>query len=85
MDPQDHDSRAPDGTVAVKPDPVDFIEDVRAARARVCAKYGNDLDRIFDALRAREREHPDKVVRRVKHVSYTVEPAFETTGEDAAE
>ncbi len=65
--------------------PKDFVDDVRAARERLAAKYDYDLDRIFDALQAIEREHPERVVRRVKHVTFTVEPAYgpaeETTGE----
>ena len=53
-----------------------FVDDVRAARAKLAAEYDNDLDRIFEALRKIEREHPERVVVRRKHVTYTVEPAY---------
>ncbi len=55
-----------------------FIDDVRAARAAIAAKYDYDLDRMFEALKALEREHPERVVRRIKHVTYTIEPAYGT-------
>ncbi len=54
-----------------------FLDDVRAARAAVAAKYGHDIDRLFEALKAREREHPERVFRRIKHVTYTIEPAYD--------
>lgn len=57
--------------------PKTFIDDVRAARAAIAAKYDHDVDRMFEALKALEREHPERVVRRIKHVTYTIEPAYD--------
>jgi hypothetical protein len=53
-----------------------FVDDVRAARAKFCADHDHDLDRIFEALKKAEQEHPERVVIRRKHVTYTVEPAY---------
>ena len=58
--------------------PETIIDDVRAARAAIAAKYDYDVDRMFEALKALEREHPERVVRRIKHVTYTIEPAYDT-------
>ncbi len=54
-----------------------IIDEVRACRAKFTAEHGNDVDRIFEALRAGEREHPERVFRRIKHVTYTLEPAYD--------
>ena len=54
-----------------------IIDEVRACREKLAAEHGNDIDRIFEALRASEREHPERVVRRIKHVTYPIEPAYD--------
>ncbi len=54
-----------------------FLDDVRAARAAIAAKYDYDVDRMFEAIKALEREHPERVFRRIKHVTYTLEPAYD--------
>ena len=41
-------------------DPI--VQEIRKARQEHAAKFDNDLDRIFADLKAREREHPERVV-----------------------
>jgi hypothetical protein len=36
-------------------DPI--VEEIRAFRSAHAAKYGNDLDRIFIAIKEREKQH----------------------------
>ena len=43
-------------------DPI--VEEIRAFRIAHAAKYGNDLDRIFAAIKEREKQHPHKLVNR---------------------
>jgi hypothetical protein len=38
------------------------IEEVWRARNQISAECGHDVDRLFDRLRAREKEHADRVV-----------------------
>ncbi len=60
------------------PDPI--VEEVRRIRQEHAAKYGNDLDRIVEALREKERLSTRPVLnpgpRRIpiKHVSESEEP-----------
>jgi hypothetical protein len=41
-------------------DPI--VQETRAARQQLFAKFHNDLAALCDYLRQRERDHPDKVV-----------------------
>ena len=41
-------------------DPI--VAEVRKARLAYFASCGNDLDRMFDDLRRREAQHPERVV-----------------------
>ena len=43
-------------------DPI--VEEIRAFRSAHAAKYGNDLDRIFIAIKQREKQHAYKLVNR---------------------
>lgn len=60
------------------PDPI--VEEIRRIRQQHAAKYGNDLDRIVEALREKERLSTRPVLnpgpRRipVKHASENPEP-----------
>jgi hypothetical protein len=42
-----------------RPDPL--IDEVRQRRREVMAEYGNDLDRLFEAVRAIEATHPQQM------------------------
>jgi len=46
----------------MKNDP--FVDEVRAARSRHAAKFGNDLRRIFEDLRSSQQKSGRKVVAR---------------------
>ncbi|MFV2055361.1 MAG: hypothetical protein ACC707_02795 [Thiohalomonadales bacterium] len=46
----------------MKNDPI--VEEIRAFRAAHAAKYGNDLDRIFQAVKESEKKHTHKLVNR---------------------
>ncbi len=41
-------------------DPI--VEEVRRFRKEHAAKYGNDIHRIFEALREEEKKHPERLV-----------------------
>ena len=43
-------------------DPI--VEEIRAFRSAHAAKYGNDLDRIFIAIKEREKQHVHRLVNR---------------------
>ena len=43
-------------------DPI--VEEIRAFRAAHAAKYDNDLDRIFIAIKESEKKHAHKLVNR---------------------
>ncbi len=43
-------------------DPI--VEEIRTIRAAHAAKYGNDLDRIFIAIKESEKRHAYKLVNR---------------------
>ncbi len=45
----------------MKPDPV--LAEVWKAKDAVAAEHGYDLRRLVEALRARQKEHPERVVR----------------------
>jgi len=46
----------------MKDDPI--VEEIRTFRAAHAAKYGNDLDRIFIAIKESEKQHTYKLVNR---------------------
>ena len=46
----------------MKSDPI--VEEIRAYRTAHAAKYGNNLDRIFVAIKEREKQHAHKLVNR---------------------
>ena len=46
----------------MKDDPI--VEEIRSFRSAHAAKYGNDLDRIFFAIKKSEQKHPDRLVNR---------------------
>jgi hypothetical protein len=41
-----------------------FVEEVRAARSKHAAKFGNNLRRIFEDLRKSQKSSRRKIVRR---------------------
>ena len=43
-------------------DPI--VEEIRLARSRHAAKYGNDLDRIFIAVKEAEKQYSSRLVNR---------------------
>jgi hypothetical protein len=43
-------------------DPI--VEEIRKVRAAHAAKYGNDIDRIFMAIKECEKQHADRLVNR---------------------
>ncbi|WP_417909040.1 hypothetical protein [Candidatus Electronema sp. PJ] len=43
-------------------DPI--VEEIRKFRAAHAAKYGNDVDRIFAAIKEGEKQHADRLVNR---------------------
>ncbi len=43
-------------------DPI--VEEVRAERRRHAKEFDFDLVRIFESLKSRERQHPDRLVSR---------------------
>jgi len=43
-------------------DPI--VEEIRNIRALHAAKYGNDLDRIFAAIKEAEKQHSNRLVNR---------------------
>jgi hypothetical protein len=49
------------------PDPL--IDEVRQRRRDVYARYGNDLHKVAEAIRALQAQHPEKIVdrRRRRH------------------
>jgi hypothetical protein len=40
----------------------EIVEEVRAARAKLMAQYGNDLEALFRALQEREKSSGDREV-----------------------
>ncbi len=46
----------------MKNDPI--VEKIRSFRAAHAAKHGNDLDRIFKAIKQSERKHANRLVNR---------------------
>ncbi|WP_446010056.1 hypothetical protein [Candidatus Electrothrix sp.] len=46
----------------MKNDPI--VEEIRNIRAVHAAKYGNDIDRIFAAIKEDEKKHMKKLVNR---------------------
>ncbi|MEO5342246.1 MAG: hypothetical protein H7842_02715 [Gammaproteobacteria bacterium SHHR-1] len=46
----------------MKNDPV--VEEIRNYRSAHAAKYGNDLDRIFLAIKENEKKHSHRLVNR---------------------
>ena len=52
----------------MKNDPI--VEEIRKFRAAHAAKYGNDLNRIFRAIKENQKKHAHKLVNReVKRTS----------------
>ena len=43
-----------------------LIDEVRERRRLLLARHGNDLERLYDAIRALQAQHPGKVVDRRK-------------------
>lgn len=46
----------------MKDDPI--VEEIRSIRAAHAAKYGNDIDQIFAAIKKGEKKHRNKLVNR---------------------
>ncbi len=46
----------------MKDDPI--VEEIRGVRSAHAARYGNDLDRIFAAIKEEEKKHTGKLVNR---------------------
>ena len=46
----------------MKDDPI--VEEIRSFRSAHAAKYGNDLDRIFAAIKKSEKKHSHRLVNR---------------------
>jgi len=53
----------------MKDDPI--VEEIRSYRASHAAKYGNDLDRIFDAIKEREKKYTNRKSSTNESGSYT--------------
>ncbi len=51
-----------------------LIDDVRRRRRELFAKYGNDLQKLGEAIQRRQAEHPDKIFDRRKHKTHAVRP-----------
>ena len=49
-----------------RPSPDPLIDEVRQRRRELYARYGNDLNKVADAIRELQSRHPDKVVNRRK-------------------
>ncbi len=43
-----------------------LIDEVRQRRRELYARYGNDLNKVAEAIRELQSRHPDKVVNRRK-------------------
>uniref|UniRef100_UPI00405797EC hypothetical protein n=1 Tax=Candidatus Electronema sp. TaxID=2698783 RepID=UPI00405797EC len=46
----------------MRDDPI--VEEIRKFRAAHAAKHGNDIDRIFAAIKEGEKQHADRLVNR---------------------
>ncbi|MGX9727319.1 MAG: hypothetical protein ACTFAK_08360 [Candidatus Electronema sp. VV] len=46
----------------MRADPI--VEEIRKFRAAHAAKHGNDVDRIFAAIKECEKQHADRLVNR---------------------
>ncbi len=44
-----------------QPHPDPLIDEVRQRRRELAAKYDNDLDKLYEAIKRRQDEHPEKV------------------------
>jgi hypothetical protein len=45
-----------------------LIDEVRQRRQELYARYGNDLDKVAQAIRELQSQHPEKVFNRAKHI-----------------
>jgi hypothetical protein len=41
----------------------EIVEEVRAARDAFAARFNYDLDAMFDYLKAKEQEHPERLAK----------------------
>ena len=48
-----------------------LIDEVRQRRRQLFAKYDNDLQKLYEAIRRRQAEHPQKIIDRRKHKERT--------------
>lgn len=46
----------------------DIIDEVHARRAELLAQFDNDLGRFIEYLRERQKEHPERIVSKIKVV-----------------
>jgi hypothetical protein len=44
-----------------------LIDEVRQRRRELLAKYDNDLDKLFEAIRELQAEHPEKIRDHRRH------------------
>ena len=44
-----------------RPMPDPLIDEVRQRRRELAAKYDNDLDKLYEAIKRRQDQHPEKV------------------------
>ena len=44
-----------------RPAPDPLIDEVRQRRRELFAKYDNDLEKLYEAIKRRQNEHPEKV------------------------
>nr|VFJ99441.1 MAG: hypothetical protein BECKLFY1418B_GA0070995_11456 [Candidatus Kentron sp. LFY] len=49
----------------MKDDPI--VEEIRAYRSAHAARHGNDIDRIFAAIKESEKKYSDRLVNRDHH------------------
>lgn len=49
-----------------------LIDEVRERRRQLWARYGNDLDKFYAAIKRRQAEHPERIVRAVPPTRQTM-------------
>ena len=60
--PQPNNSTDPHGEGAARPSPDPLIDEVRSLRRRASERFGHDLNKLMEHLRAVEAAHPAGVV-----------------------
>nr|VFJ64017.1 MAG: hypothetical protein BECKFM1743C_GA0114222_103586 [Candidatus Kentron sp. FM]VFJ66308.1 MAG: hypothetical protein BECKFM1743A_GA0114220_104082 [Candidatus Kentron sp. FM]VFK09744.1 MAG: hypothetical protein BECKFM1743B_GA0114221_101143 [Candidatus Kentron sp. FM] len=72
---------SPEELICLKDDPI--VEEIRAHRSAHAARYGNDLDRIFAAIKESEKEYGGRLVNREHNSAENVKwPRFKTSAKE---